>query len=150
MLHNFYKRISYERNTMNDPIRILLVEDEEINNYIAARLIKKALPAAEVIYCQHGKEAIELLSGMKRRSLTLPDYILLDISMPIMNGWQFLDEYSKEKIDPEGKCTVFMLSSSVFSDDINRARTYTEVKGFISKPLNIAKIRELFSTEETV
>jgi len=81
---------------------------------------------------------------------THPDIILLDISMPIMNGWQFLDEYNRRKIDPVGKSAIFILSSSVYSDDMNRARLYSQVKSFICKPLNVEKIRELFRAEEAV
>ena len=135
---------------MTDPIRILLVEDEEINNYIATRLIQKALPGAEVTSCLHGKQAIELLTEIKDDVSKQPDFILLDINMPIMNGWQFLDEYGRRKIDPEGRSAIFILSSSVFSEDINRAQSYTEVKGFICKPLNVTKIRELFNAKEAV
>lgn len=135
---------------MTDPIRILLVEDEEINNYIATRLIQKALPGAIVTSCLHGKQAISLLTKMKHDASKLPDFILLDINMPVMNGWQFLDEYSRLKIDPEGASAIFILSSSVFSEDINRAQSYSEVKDFICKPLNVAKIRDLFNAKEAV
>ncbi|HTK21241.1 MAG TPA: response regulator [Mucilaginibacter sp.] len=135
---------------MAAPIRILLVEDEEINNYIATRLIQKALPEATVTSCLHGKQALDLLTEIKYDSSKLPDIILLDINMPVMNGWEFLDEYNRRKIDPEGKCAIFILSSSVFSEDINRAREYPEVKDFICKPLDGTKIRELFSAKEAV
>src|ERR1700759_1499503 len=101
---------------MNDPIRILLVEDEEINNYIATRLIQKAMPDATVISCLHGKQAIDLLMKMKHDGSKLPDIILLDINMPVMNGWEFLDEYTHQNIDPERKTAIFILSSSVFSE----------------------------------
>ncbi|HEY9000629.1 MAG TPA: response regulator [Mucilaginibacter sp.] len=133
---------------MNDPIRILLVEDEEINNYIATRLIQKALPGAEVTSCLHGKQAIDLLLEMKHDASKLPDVILLDINMPVMNGWEFLDEYTHQNIDPEGKSAIFILSSTVFSEDINRAREYPEVKDFICKPLDVTKIREFFNAKE--
>lgn len=135
---------------MTNPIQILLVDDEDINNYIAARLIRKALPGAVITSCLHGQQAMELLMEIKRDASKLPDYILLDISMPVMNGWEFLDEYSRCLIDPEGKCGIFLLSSSVYSRDINRARTYSGVKGFLSKPLDVTKMRELFITKESV
>ena len=135
---------------MNDPIRILLVEDEEINNYIATRLIQKALPGAAVTSCLHGKYAIDLLTEMKNDPAKLPDIILLDINMPVMNGWEFLDEYNHRNIDPQGKSAIYILSSSVFSEDINRARTYSQVKDFIRKPLDVTRIREILNTKEAV
>jgi len=135
---------------MTDPIRILLVEDEEINNYIATRLIQKALPGAAVTSCLHGKYAIDLLTEMKNDPTKLPDIILLDINMPVMNGWEFLDEYNHRNIDPQGKSAIYILSSSVFSEDINRARTYSQVKDFIRKPLDVTRIREILNTKEAV
>jgi CheY-like chemotaxis protein len=68
--------------------------------------------------------------------------------MPIMNGWEFLDEYKRLNIDPLGKTKIFIISSSVFSNDINKARSYPLVKDFISKPLNVDKIVELFKVED--
>jgi CheY-like chemotaxis protein len=95
--------------------------------------------------CLNGKYAIEQLSDIQRKDPNkLPDYILLDINMPIMNGWEFLDEYKRLNLDPLGKSKIYIISSSVFSNDINKARSYPLVKDFISKPLNVEKIKELF------
>ncbi|MFD1257925.1 response regulator [Mucilaginibacter terrae] len=133
------------------PISILLVDDDEINNFISIKLIKKALIYTEITACLDGSYAInQLLELQKKDSNSLPDYILLDINMPIMNGWEFLDEYKRLNIDPLGKCKIFIISSSVFSNDINKAKSYDLVKDFISKPLNVDKIKELFAVEKTV
>ena len=126
-------------------IKVLLVDDDEINNFISIKLIKKAILNTEIIACLNGKFAIEELLNIKRNTpADMPDYILLDINMPIMNGWEFLDEFRRLRIDNEGKCKIFIISSSVFSNDINKAKSYPEVRDFISKPLNVEKIRELF------
>ncbi|MCJ8211290.1 response regulator [Mucilaginibacter sp. RS28] len=131
-------------------VSILLVDDDEINNFISIKLIKKALVSSEIKACLNGKFAIDELKKLKEApSPGLPDYILLDINMPLMNGWEFLDEYKRLDIDPEGKSKIYIISSSVFSNDINRAKSYRPlVKDFISKPLNIEKIRELFEAEK--
>lgn len=123
----------------------MLVDDDEINNFISIKLIKKALLSTEIVACLNGKFAIEqLLEMQKKGAEKLPDYILLDINMPIMNGWEFLDEYIRLNIDPVGKTKIFIISSSVFSNDINKARSYPLVKSFISKPLSVDKIKEMF------
>jgi CheY-like chemotaxis protein len=62
-----------------------------------------------------------------------------------MNGWEFLDEYRRLNIDPLGKSKIFIISSSVFSNDINKAKSYPLVKNFISKPLSVDKIKAMFS-----
>ncbi|MGN6177854.1 MAG: response regulator [Mucilaginibacter sp.] len=131
-------------------VSILLVDDDEINNFISIKLIRKALFNAEITACLNGKFAIDQLVEMQRKGADkLPDYILLDINMPIMNGWEFLDEYKRLNIDPDGKTKIFIISSSVFSNDINKARSYQLVKSFISKPLSVDKIKEMFTIEES-
>jgi CheY-like chemotaxis protein len=133
------------------PISILLVDDDEINNFISIKLIKKALVYTEINACLDGSYAIDqLLELQKKDPESLPDYILLDINMPIMNGWEFLDEYKRLGLDPLGKSKIYIISSSVFSNDINKAKSYDLVKDFISKPLNVDKIRELFAFENTI
>ena len=135
----------------NGTVSILLVDDDEINNFISIKLIKKALLNTDIMACLHGRYAIDLLLDIQRNDPSkLPDYILLDINMPIMNGWEFLDEYSRLNIDPLGKSKVYIISSSVFSNDINKARSYPVVKDFISKPLNVEKIKELFEVPNHV
>ena len=129
----------------------MLVDDDEINNFISIKLIKKALLSTEIAACLNGKFAIEqLLEMQKKGAEKLPDYILLDINMPIMNGWEFLDEYKRLNIDPLGKTKIYIISSSVFSNDINKARSYPLVKSFISKPLSVEKIKEMFEATNEV
>ena len=130
-------------------VSVLLVDDDEINNFISIKLIKKAFVNTEIMACLNGKFAIDQLVEIQEKDPSkLPDYILLDINMPIMNGWAFLDEFKRLQIDPSGKCKIFIISSSVFSNDINKAKSYPLVKGFVSKPLNIDKIKELFKVED--
>ncbi|MDB5007528.1 MAG: response regulator of RpoS [Mucilaginibacter sp.] len=136
-------------NFNSRPVSVLLVDDDEINNFISVKLIKKALLNTEIMACLNGKFAIDqLLEIQKNDPSKFPDYILLDINMPIMNGWEFLDEYNRLNIDPSGRCKIYIISSSVFSNDINKARSYPLVKDFVSKPLNVEKIIELFKVED--
>jgi len=138
-------------NNNSRSVSILLVDDDEINNFISIKLIKKALLTTEIMACLNGKFAIDqLVSIQKKDPNKLPDYILLDINMPIMNGWEFLDEYKRLNIDPLGKSKIYIISSSVFSNDINKARSYPLVKSFISKPLSVEKIKEMFEIENPV
>jgi response regulator RpfG family c-di-GMP phosphodiesterase len=136
-------------NFNSKTVSVLLVDDDEINNFISIKLIKKAFLNTEIMACLNGKFAIDQLVELQKKDPEkLPDYILLDINMPIMNGWEFLDEYKRLHIDPLGKCKIFIISSSVFSNDINKAKSYNLVTDFISKPLNVDKIVELFKVED--
>ena len=130
------------------PVSVLLIDDDEINNFISIKLIKKALLNTEIMACLNGKFAIDQLADIQRKDPNkMPDYILLDINMPIMNGWEFLEEFKRLNIDPLCKSKIYIISSSVFSNDINKAKSYPLVKDFISKPLNVEKIKELFEVE---
>ncbi len=124
----------------------MLVDDDEINNFITVKLIRKAFPDAVLGTYLNGKLAIDKLKSLfQDNPEKIPDYILLDINMPVMNGWEFLEEYKLSNLDPEKKITIYILSSSVFSNDIDKAKTYESVANFISKPLNLESIKEVFS-----
>ncbi len=127
----------------------MLVDDDEINNFISVKLIKKTLLNTEICTCLNGKFAIDQLIEIKSNDPDqLPDYILLDINMPIMNGWEFLDEYIKQDIEMSGKVKIYIISSSVFNNDINKAKSYSLVKDFISKPLSVDKIKEVLEVSD--
>jgi len=127
------------------PVNIMLVDDDEINNFITVKLIRKAFPDAVLSTFLNGRLAIDKLKDIvQNKPDNVPDYILLDINMPVMNGWEFLEEYKLLKFDSDQKVTIYILSSSVFSNDIDKAKSYESVANFISKPLNLDSIKEVF------
>lgn|SRR5690606_20920749 len=129
----------------NENLKILIIDDDEINNFIATKLIDRITPVVTVFTRLNGKEGIEFLEENIKDKDNLPDIILLDINMPIMNGWEFLDAFEKIK-DRIGKnIKINMLSSSVYNDDITKAQTYSTVSKFISKPLTTDKIKDIYS-----
>jgi len=143
-----HERLQNEKKNKFEPIKILLIDDDEINNFISMKLIKKALFNTEIMACLNGKFAIDQLVAIQRKDPNnLPDYIFVDINMPVMNGWEFLDEYTRLNIDPLRKSKIFIIDSSVFSNNINKARSYPIVKDFISKPLSVEKLKDLLWME---
>ncbi|MDA9555207.1 response regulator [Pelobium sp.] len=128
------------------PLHILIIDDDEINNFIAAKLIDKIPPQAKVTTCLNGQEGIDYVKSMLNNQDEFPDIIFLDINMPIMNGWDFLEEYSKLLDQIKKQVVINMLSSSVYNDDISKAETYSTVNKFISKPLTVEKIKDLYQT----
>ncbi len=126
-------------------MKVLIIDDDEINNFITIKLIKKAMPNIEIMACLNGQFAIDRLKYDKQNG-TMPDYILIDNNMPVMNGWEFIEEYSRLGFDTL-KTKLLMIASSVFSNDVNRAREIPQLKRFISKPLNMEKVKEIFTHE---
>lgn len=126
---------------------ILLIDDDEINNFLNVKLIKRLDIASHIEIAVNGKMGLDYLtcSGkyIHNECFPQPGLILLDINMPLMNGWEFLEEYDKLNENQKGQHVLAMLSSSDNPDDINRAKSNDKIVGFINKPLTIEKLKEI-------
>jgi CheY-like chemotaxis protein len=123
--------------------KVYCIDDNETDLFISEKYLKTFLVNPEVTLFTNGKEAMGKLLNLKHsRSSDFPDYILLDLHMPDMNGWDFLDEFYRQKIDLCCQSEFFILTSSVSHIDNNRSKQYPIVKNFISKPLNQNKFKE--------
>lgn len=129
-----------------DALNILIIDDDEINNFIVTKLIAKIPTPSKVSTCLNGEQGIEFIKSKLGQEDQIPDIIFLDINMPIMNGWEFLEEYEKIKTSIKKKVVINMLSSSVYNDDITKSQSFCTVNQFMSKPLTVDKIQELYSS----
>ncbi|SNS20539.1 Response regulator receiver domain-containing protein [Belliella buryatensis] len=117
---------------------IILVDDDPINNLINKRLISKLEVAEQVEEFLEAEKALERIDQLNSDEKTL---ILLDINMPVMNGWDFLNHYS-QKFESRGD-RIIMLSSSIDFQDRQKAKQYNCVEGFIEKPLTPDKFKNI-------
>lgn len=115
---------------------IMLVDEDEIDNIINQKIIESNSFADEILVYQTGQEALEYLSSNSKDNAALPDLIFLDINMPIMDGFQFLEEFEKMPDSVKTKCKIIMLSSSISPRDIDRAASNKYVIKYLNKPLN--------------
>lgn len=115
--------------------KVMLIDDSEIDNLVNKHIISKSEIADEIQIFSLAQEALDFFANSDENNF--PQLILLDINMPIMNGFVFLQEYSKLLGERSNKIDVFMLSSSVDPNDIRKSEDYSFVKGFISKPLSL-------------
>lgn len=121
----------------------MLIDDNFIDLKINSKLIKITKIFNEIIICQSGEEALTYLKKHLKSPNLLPDYILLDIQMPEMNGFEFLDQFKKlPKIITE-LCKVAMLSSTLDFGDIKRAEANPYVIKLLKKPLSIEELKSI-------
>ncbi|MGH1484678.1 MAG: response regulator [Cellvibrionaceae bacterium] len=116
--------------------RILIVDDSEADQFLCEYAIEHYDPAIEVKKVFDGKEALDFIENAENDV----DIIFLDINMPGMNGFDFLEIY--KNYDGDNKAKIIMLTSSVESEDYERCMQYDEVEQFLSKPLHMDKIGE--------
>jgi CheY-like chemotaxis protein len=115
---------------------IWFIDDDVINNLLNERLLKKHFPQ---ISCKTFSEAERAFDELITNTDQLPDAIFLDINMPVMNGWDFLDNLLNKNLN----LMVYMLTSSIDPKDQEKALGYSAVKDFISKPLKEERLRNI-------
>lgn len=119
---------------------ILLIDDDPVNNIVNTRIIQKHTGVDVAVFDDAGK-ALQHLS--KCTWDQFPELIFLDINMPEMDGWNFLERLYSLPVELREGCRVIMLTSSIDIHDIMRAKTFSFVQDFISKPLTPEKLNSI-------
>lgn len=139
-----------DRNSVMTKLKnILLVDDDEMTNYINSDLIKECGITEHISYALNGKEALDYLIKAHRHpqedNYIIPELILLDINMPVMNGFQFLENYYYMLGDQKLPTIVTMLTTSLIKDEVSQALSMENiVKGYIEKPLTRETVMEIY------
>ena len=124
---------------------ICIIDDDPIFVFAVQKLIESESYGDKFLIFNDGLEAIEGLSKIiSNDSEDIPDVILLDINMPVMDGWQFLDEFTQIQVPK--KVVVFIVSSSIDPADHNKAQEYSMVSNFIVKPINKSNLEKMVET----
>ena len=125
---------------MSERLKVIILDDDPISNFLTKKVIEKSNVATDVIVFQ---EPTELLTGLAENKLDYPDIIFVDLNMPKVDGWQFIDLFNKIDTNETEKVNLIILSSSSNCEDIERAGNISRVKDYIIKPLTIDVMESL-------
>lgn len=123
------------------PKTILIIDDDPIIHLLIERMMIKQDPSLKFIHCKNGKVGLDTLNN--EIADTSQCIILLDLNMPVLNGWGFLDALQSNPPNTFEKVILYILSSSTDKDDLEKSKSYLCVKKFYHKPLNFDNINEI-------
>ncbi|MFV8360894.1 response regulator [Flavobacterium sp. LS1P3] len=130
---------------------IWVIDDDPIYQIIINKIIQRSEMFSTISSFKNGKEAIdalhEILNTTTDNSEILPDLILLDINMPVMDGWEFMEKMGLLKSKFSKNITVYIVSSSIATEDKNKSKKYSDILGYLSKPVTINDL-ELIASDD--
>ncbi len=115
---------------------VLLIDDDNISNVFSSILIKKKCPQLEILILH---SAIEAIKYLKDENNEKPMLIFLDLNMPVMNGWEFIEEFKKINL----KIDIVLLTSSSNLEDVIRSQEYNEIKQYLIKPITAENLKKV-------
>ncbi|MBB01005.1 MAG: response regulator [Saprospirales bacterium] len=122
---------------------ILLVDDDAPTLFLNKLVIEDLDCTDRVLTAENGRQAIDMLTEKIDDEFLCPDLILLDINMPIINGWEFMDKYQTLSAEQKAKIVVVMVTTSLNPDDRSRAESIEDIKDFVSKPLDEITLKDI-------
>ena len=125
-----------------------IIDDDPIFVFGAKKIMSLIDFCNSLLVFRNGKEALSNLKTIITNNEKLPDVILLDLNMPILDGWQFLEEFVKIRCKKE--IIIYIVSSSVDPEDVYRAKSFENVSDYIVKPISIEKLKKVLADVQKV
>lgn len=122
---------------------ILLIDDDESTNFYNKIILEDNKVTHKIKVAKNGEEALEILETDKKNG-TNPDVIFLDINMPVMNGFEFLDIYEQWPEEYRSKVLIVMLTTSLHEMDIEKSKNYESITEFKNKPITPELLNEIW------
>jgi CheY-like chemotaxis protein len=126
---------------------ILVIDDDEPTNFLSRVIIEETYCANKIVTVQSAEEALKYINCAKTKGVVsdcpMPDLIFLDINMPCMDGWEFLDNYRLFYENQKPPAILIMLTTSFNPEDEIKARSLADIAGYINKPLTQEVMREV-------
>ncbi|MET0759301.1 MAG: response regulator [Flavobacterium sp.] len=128
---------------MNPVKNLMIIDDDDVFVFLTKKTIALVNVVANIRVFDNGLDSINYIKENWANPDLLPEVIFLDLSMPIMDGWQFLDEYILLEPKIEKEIIIYVISSSISPEDLKKAKSINVVADFIVKPITKEKLREV-------
>jgi CheY-like chemotaxis protein len=122
---------------------VLLIDNDEPTNFLHKMIIERHGCAEKIEVCESAIKALEFLKLKVNDCYANPDLIFLDINMPVMDGWDFMEEYEKLPEDQKGNIVIVMLTTSLNPSDEKKAKQFEEIAGFKNKPMSYKMLDDI-------
>ena len=131
---------------MNTSVHFIVVDDDRTSNVICTHTVRKLFKENLITIFSEPEDALKNIEEeYGNADKNIATVLFLDINMPSMSGWEFLEMFKNFSADIQKQFTIYMLSSSVDEDDKEKAEKNALVSGFISKPLTLSKLNDIFN-----
>jgi two-component system chemotaxis response regulator CheY len=124
---------------------VAIIDDDKIFQLTAAKTIKSTALTDNILQFENGEVALEFIRENAHNPVALPDFLFLDINMPFIDGWMFLEDFAQIKPNLSKAITIYMVSSSIDPRDIDRAKKNNDITGYVVKPVTREKFMELIN-----
>lgn len=121
---------------------LYLVDDDDIYVFLTRKIIEETQLTEHIEVFNNGQDVLDYLKNINDDAM-LPEIILLDLFMPVMDGWEFLEEFAMLKPKLNRKITIYVTSSSISPHDMQRAKNISDVTDYVIKPINKERFVEL-------
>jgi len=126
--------------------KIAVIDDDQVFHMIVKKQLFVSKIECEILKFYNGEEAFQYFKENLNNAEVLPEYVMLDVNMPIKDGWDFLEDYRTLSSSIRKKIKIYMVTSSVMNSDIDRAKNDKDVEDYVSKPVSSQRLAELFGS----
>jgi CheY-like chemotaxis protein len=124
---------------------VCIVDDDDIYQFTTTILLRKTELVNKIVVFSNGLKAIDFLKEEMGNRENIPDILLLDVNMPVMDGWEFLEEYLLIRSKLPKSVVIYMVSSSVDERDVLRAKSISALSGYLVKPISSENLMDIIS-----
>ena len=128
---------------LDNKVNLLVIDDDDINIFIIKKIVEKTGLNINMVSKGNGQLALDYIKGIMLNPSEFPQLMLIDINMPIMNGWEFLENYQRDFAAIYKDTKIVVLSSTIDPEDVKKTQKYSTVLTFVSKPITKSSLEEI-------